>query len=135
MTIEQFAETHNVKLRRDSCGETIIPGRPPKEQKQENRSHIYDNGNGMFGVCLFIRSHKCWNNARRRLMADGLLPCQNGETEGTLTFDPANPRQSKAAMREAGIRRRVTRRPESRIKLAAILVHARTCKETPSVAS
>jgi hypothetical protein len=107
MTIKEFAEKHNLNVRRDSCGEETIPGKPSKAERVEDRSHVYDHGDGkLFGVCLLFASAKRWGNAKRRLLALGSELRQQGDTEGTLLFDPENEGMAKAALREAGVKRR-----------------------------
>jgi len=86
--IGNFAEQHNVRVRLDSCGESVIPGRG--KGRVEERHHIYENGDERFGVCLQFDSAKKFGNARRRLLALGFQPRQTGDREGTLLFDPSN---------------------------------------------
>ena len=57
-------------------------------------------------MCLLLGSVKRWNNAKRYLLAEGFELHQDGETEGTLLFDPDDPCQADAAIRAAGIARR-----------------------------
>ena len=104
MTIQEFAATYRTKPRLDSCGEAIIPGKPRKAALLEDRNHIFEYGSGRFGVSLLLRTARHWNNARKRLVAGGFTVTQNGDTEGTLTFDPTDEKQSRAAIRAAGIR-------------------------------
>lgn len=52
----------------------------------------------------------------------------NGDTEGTLLFDPANKSQGRAALREAGIKRRKVLSQNDRIARAAHLKRARACQ-------
>ena len=106
MTIEQFAQTFSVNVRRDSCGESIIPGKPRKEKRPEDRSHIflYSEDEKTFGVLLTFSTARRWNSVRERLVAAGFTLGQKGDREGTLLFDPTDSRQANAAIREAGIR-------------------------------
>jgi hypothetical protein len=114
LDIQQFAEQYRVRVRRDSCGDEVIPGKPRHTTRQEDRRHILqhsDDGN-LFGVCLLLNSARAFGNAVRRLLPAGFISGQTGDAEGVLLFDPANPEQAKAAIREAGIRIRVPASPE-----------------------
>jgi hypothetical protein len=112
MTIQEFGEQNRVRVRRDSCGDDIIPGRPRNATRQEDRRHIFQYDGKLFGVCLLLSSARAFGNAVRRLLPVGFIPGQTGDTEGVMLFDPANPEQAKAAIREAGIRIRVPASPE-----------------------
>jgi hypothetical protein len=123
-TIDQFAERYRVKLRLDSCGEKIIPGRQwqadmPKRipKRQEHRCHIYDHGDGKhFGVCLMFETKKQWSYAKKKLVAAGFTMCQDGDTEGTALFDAANEQQARLALDIARVRTAYSRQltPEQR---------------------
>jgi hypothetical protein len=68
MTIEEFATRHRVRPRRDTCNEEIIPGRPHKAARQEDRSHVYDHGDGQhFGLALMLDNSRKWTFAKQRL--------------------------------------------------------------------
>jgi hypothetical protein len=128
MRIKEFAEKHNVNVRRDTCGEEIIPGKPRKAERVEDRSHVYDHGDGKrFAVCLLFASGRRWVNAKRRLLALGFELRQQGDTEGTLLFDPENEGMAKAALREAGVKKR---RVMTEAQLEAALNGLRTARQT-----
>jgi hypothetical protein len=129
LDIQQFAEQQRVKLRRDNCGEEIIPGRPRNATRQEDRRHIFQHSDDgrLFGVCLLLTGTRAFGNATRRLLALGFTPGQTGDTEGILLFDPSNSEQAKAAIREAGIRIRVPASPERLAQLET----ARRIAHTP----
>jgi len=136
MTVEQFAKQYRVKMRRDSCGEEIIPGKKfcrDMPDRMEYRSHVYDHGDGArFGVCLLFTSVGKWHNAAKRLLAAGFTLKQNGDTEGTLLFDPTNATQAKAALKGAGVK---TRRKLTSEQLTALMAReAKTAFGTPKTA-
>jgi len=107
MTIEEFAAKHRVRVRRDSCNDEIIPGRPHKAARQENRSHVYDHGDGEhFGLALMLGNPRKWTFAKQRLVPLGFVVKQDGDGEGNLLFDPTDEAQAKAALKEAGVKRR-----------------------------
>ena len=102
MTLSDFAMTYSLKLRRDPGDDTdIIPGR-------RGKSHIYDYGDGHFGVMMMPEtgaSH-LWTSARRAFKAAGMDIVQNGDDEGAAIFDPTNPEQVRVALRHADVRPR-----------------------------
>jgi hypothetical protein len=112
MNIQEFAENHSVRIKRDSCGESIIPGKrflPSRlhldPDRVEYRAHVYENGEGQFGVCLLFETPKKYGNTRRKFEAAGFQLRQNGETEGTLLFDPANESQARLALQLCGVKK------------------------------
>jgi hypothetical protein len=115
--IEQFAERFRVKTRRDECGDTIIPGKQHKfADGQSNIFAGFDNGH--FGVALLFGTKTKWTYARRKLEAAGFHIQQLGETEGVLTFDPANNQQARLAIKAAGVRTKKNMAPPSAAQLA-----------------
>lgn len=122
MTIEQFAEQCHVKVRRDSCGEEIIPGRPRNAKRQEDRQHIYQHSEDgkLFGIHVHFRSARAFGFALRRLLAAGFVPSRLGDAECNMLFDPMNPEEANAAIQEAGIRIRKPASPERLARLARI---------------
>jgi len=77
---------------------------PPRP---EYTSHVYEGfADGRLGVCLMFVTKQKWNRARKALLALGCKVKQDGDTEGCLTFDPANEVQATAVIRFAGLKRR-----------------------------
>lgn len=96
MNIKKFAQKNRLNIRKDECGELIIPGR---------RGQLFDYGDGLAGV-IVSSTPKKWGNARRAFEAEGFVIRQNGDFEGSATFDPSNRDQIKLAIRYAGVKRR-----------------------------
>ena len=98
-TLEQFAQKYRVNIRHDSCDEAILLGRRVKEMsdRKESCSHIFDNGDGKLGVCILGTSARKWGNARREMEAAGFVIRQDGQTEGTALFDPADDAHARLA--------------------------------------
>lgn len=123
MTIRDFATQNNLRLRRDSAGDLIVPGRRtandmPKQREYAN--HVYDGfADDRLGVCLWFRSKRRWNATRRTLELAGCLLKQNSDTEGCLTFDPTNADQVQAVIKAAGLKARRTASPERLALLAS----------------
>ena len=115
--IEQFAERFKVKTRRDECGDTIIPGKQHKFA--DGQSSIFGGyDNGQLGVALLFGTKTKWTYARRKLEEAGFFVRQLGETEGVLTFDPANAPQARLAIKTAGVRTKKNMAPPSAAQLA-----------------
>lgn len=131
--ITLFAETYRVRIKKDSCGELIIPGslRPADmPERLEYASHLYEYGDrSRFGVLLTFQSKKGWTNAKRELLTAGFTVVQDGDTEGTALFDPHNERQARLALRLARVRERRTLSDEQRRVLAGRMRHARRFRE------
>ena len=78
MTLEQFAAEHKARLRRDSCGDLIIPGRPAKAARLEDRNHIYADGE-WFCVFLTLPTARKFNARVQRLLTSGFRFKQRGD--------------------------------------------------------
>jgi hypothetical protein len=96
MTIKEFAELYRLKVKRDECGDPIIPGR---------FGHVYEHSDTDLGVYLCFGSVRKYNFAAKRLRAHGCIQRQDAETEGTLLFVPTTG-MSRLVLRIAGIKRR-----------------------------
>ena len=140
MSIEEFAEKHRLKLKKDGCGDSIIPGRLADRESAETvkrragrgvkrvlaecHSHLYDGfTDGKLGVYLSFSSPKRYGNARRALLvvgcegkqaADSVRPGGEYPTDGCLKFDPANDAQAELVVRLAGLKKRRVLSDEAR---------------------
>lgn len=116
--IEKFAERFRVKTRRDDCGHIVILGK--QHRGAAAQSGIFDGfADGQIGVALLFGTKKKWGNARRKLQAAGFTVRQDGDTEGTLTFDATNGKQARLAIKLAGVRTKKHVAPPSVAQLAA----------------
>jgi hypothetical protein len=132
--LEHFTETRRVRARRDGCGESIIPGKLRARDvplRLEYSSHIYEHGDGRFGVLLMFESKRRWGSARRKLAAVGFEVRQDGDAEGTALFDPSNAMQVRLALKLARIRSRPELSPEQRQTLLSRLANARGLRNSP----
>jgi hypothetical protein len=101
--IENFAVEQHLVTKRDCCGEPlIVPGNP---RRSEDISHIYAHDETNLGLVLLYDTPTLWSNAKKRLTGLGFTVHQDGETEGTLLFDPQNPVQVQAAIKTAGLKK------------------------------
>jgi len=124
--INTFAEKNRLKVKKDDCGEAIIPGK---------YGHIYEYGSGKLGVCIMSNSGNAfrWNRTRAAFTAAGMDITQNGDHEGCATFDPENATQAKTAMLRAKVRTRRQVSPERREAMIANLVRARQERQSISL--
>lgn len=107
MNLHEFAERYGISLRRihrDGCGDLVING---WTDSQEVGDQIFDGyAGGLFGVCLMPSKVRSWALSRKKLRAAGFTIRQDGENEGIASFDPADEKQARLAMRLAHVHRR-----------------------------
>jgi hypothetical protein len=129
MTLPQFAEHYRLKLVLDECGDPSIPGRLAKD------SNISDYSDTELAMCWLPDGKKTartgmWNRTKAKCVAAGMMLHQDGDAEGILVFDPADPVQSKLAIKcvKAKAKRQMT--PERCAALSETLIKARkACQE------
>jgi hypothetical protein len=113
----KFSEANRVRVKRDQCGELIIPGAV---------GHIYQHGNGrQLGVLLMLQTKMQWTYAKRKLTAAAFTVRQDGDTEGTALFDPGDREQFRLAVKLARVRPRRNLTSEQRQAIADRLKHGR----------
>jgi hypothetical protein len=117
----------------DSCGDPTIPGRLEKEP---NISEFNDVRNAdSLAMCWLTDGNKpartgLWNRTKVRSLAAGMISHQDGDAEGILTFNPADPAQAKLAIRSVKAKAKRGMTPERRAALSEALVKARkACQE------
>lgn len=102
MTLQEFSQRYGcARPKRDSSGDEVIPGWQEANDmpsRPDYGHHIYDNGNGMFGVCLMFLNRLSWTTVKRKLEAAGFTVRQDGDTEGTALFNPTDGRQARLAL-------------------------------------
>jgi len=110
ISLECFAETHHLSLKKDGCGDHVIPGAS---------GHIFDGyADGRLGVYVDGESPKAWTYARRKLEQTGMTIRQNRDVDGVAVFDPANREQARVAIRITGARVRRMAGPPSPAQIA-----------------
>jgi hypothetical protein len=128
MKIEQFAERYRLKLRRDTeDGTTIALGRQGQvyEYSENELGVMYSPGlkNG-HGIGSW--HPKIWNAFRQGAVSVGMTVRQDGDSEGCLTFDPANPEQARLALKIARVRPKRAVSPERAAAMVATLAKFRS---------
>src|SRR5262245_4787182 len=92
MRIKEFATKHRLRVR-EFDGELLILC-AGKSATGRDISHIYEYSGTLFGA-IFFGTARTWGNARRAALGVGCTVRQNGNNEGTVTFDPADEKQVK----------------------------------------
>ena len=109
LEFEHFAQKYCLRTRRDTCGDETIPGR---------EGHISEYGRGRLLVVYVGMSGRRWGNVRRSLMAAGCSLAQDGDSQGSLVFDPRNGEQAQKAIEAIGAKRKRQMTPAQRDALA-----------------
>lgn len=110
-TIKQFADKHRAKVTRDiDDGTDIVAG---------SNGQIYEFSRERLGVIFIptvVRTRK-WNALTTEAIAAGMTLHQDGDSEGSFSFDADNPKHAAIALKIAGVRRKRQLSPEHRAKL------------------
>ena len=94
-TLAEFSEQYRIRVKRDDCGDPIIPGK---------LGHLYEHGAGRIGMVLEAPSNSAALDAtlrsrERRAISAGFVLHQEGDFEAILLFDPADAKQARLAFR------------------------------------
>lgn len=125
-SVTDFANKHKLNWKIDpDDGTTVIPG---------HLGHIYEWDQDLLAVMYLSDNGTAakWNNARRACIAAGMTLLQDGDTEGSLSFDPTSHEQAKLAIKVAHIKTERTLSPEALEKAKQRMTHARRFKQTQS---
>jgi hypothetical protein len=123
MTIKEFAAKHKIRIKLDECADPIVIAK---------HGQIYEYSATRFGVMFLTKSVGKWNNRRRECEAAGMIIIQDGDTEGTLLFDPENQVQAKTAIRTVGAKQKRQISPEQAKAGAERLARFRETQKTVS---
>lgn len=97
MQIAEFARKYRLKVRRDECGDPVI---------QKGRAgSISEDRDGLLSLTVMFDTRRKWSAVRRKLVKAGFVIQQEGETEGVLTFNPADRKAARLAVSVARVRR------------------------------
>jgi hypothetical protein len=120
LAIKEFARRYILKTRTDPDGCTIIPGR---------FGHLYQADNQQLAV--LIEEHKWrWIRSRAKFLAAGCALLQNGDCEGTVSFDRLDPPQAKLVIKAVHAKKRRIVSPAQREQLARARQRLRRRGET-----
>jgi hypothetical protein len=120
MNLENFATKYRLKTRRspDDENELVVNGKQGQVYEYSNNELAVSfmpglvNGRGVGTWCP-----KRWSNIRRNAETLGMTLRQNGDSEGSLSFDPLNREQAKLAIQIARARQKRQMSPEAKAKL------------------
>jgi hypothetical protein len=112
-TLIAFARQYRLKARPnpDDDGAEVILGR---------QGQIYEYDENQLAVLFMPPGEprpRMWTTFKRAAIGLGMVLRQNGDAEGALSFDPANPKQAKLAIKIAGAKRKRRLSSEHRTKL------------------
>jgi hypothetical protein len=108
--LKNFAEKYHLKIKRDECGDVIIPG---------IIGHIGDGYGKLLGLYVNAETSKAWTFTRRKLESAGMTIRQNGDVDGVAVFDPANREQARLALKVTKVKTRRMASPPTPAQLAA----------------
>jgi hypothetical protein len=138
MTIKEFADRNNFRIRKDGYGDPIVLGKftakgvqkfPEQRKSLEYHNHVYDGfADGKLGVFVSFKTPRKYGSARQALLAAGCEPKQSAgtgkvppgaeyPTEGCFRFDPSNAAQVATVAKVAGLK---VQRAASPAMLAAL---------------
>ena len=106
--VQSFADSYRLKARISvDDGFKSISGK---------YGQIYEYADAVLGVMVIPDPprKRYWGCVRTALLKAGLTLVQDGDGEGAATFDPNNPRQARAAIRAASVKRKRELSPEQR---------------------
>jgi hypothetical protein len=117
MKLIEFADKYNLKVMKLE-GELAIPGRKLKQNDGRYPApnprhpldcmlgHIFEYSSTRMGLVFMPRRPKLWTMLRKKMLAAGFEIRQNGDWEGTATFDPADSAQARLAIDVIGARKK-----------------------------
>jgi hypothetical protein len=117
MTLQEFADKYKVKIKKDSCDDSIIPGKLKGAQRVEDNHHVFE-AQGKFSVYLNMPTTGRWSGATKRLLAAGAYRQMTGRMDGYLGFDPDDEPLVKLVLKTAKIRvrRQLTEEQKANIR-------------------
>lgn len=96
-----------MRFQRDAGGHLLILGKRAVQNmpdRLEYRNHIFEVGDSKLAVCLMLPTKTLWTYAKKKLREAGFIIRQDGDTEGTATFNRTNDAQTRLAIRMVGAR-------------------------------
>ena len=100
-----FAERHRLRRTKDEVGHPRIPGA---------EGFVYKHAAERLGLVVTTGTVRTWGFRRDKGLAAGMEIHQDGDTEGSMLFDPGDPEQARAAIDIIDARKRRKLSPEAR---------------------
>src|SRR2546430_2282648 len=95
--LRRFSMDHRLRTRTDEDHTLIAGGR---------RGHVFQYSSDRLGVLVMPAKPAIWARQRKALIAAGCTVVQDGDAEGTASFDLGDPKQVAAALKAADVRRK-----------------------------
>jgi hypothetical protein len=113
MNLKEFAEQYRLKVKHNAEDTThVILGR---------MGQIYEYSGEELAVMFITSENPCtrlWRAARNKCLAAGMTLRQDGDAEGSFSFDPENRDQAELAIKVAAVKRKKRISDQHRAKLA-----------------
>jgi hypothetical protein len=123
MNLQEFAARYQVKIKKDSCGDEIIPGKAHKAlnaKRLEDHPHVWEHDRYGIAAYLTFPTRARWLSTQRRLEAIGTVRfVQTGDVEGIICFDPLNEVMTRLIFKIARVRVKRQLTDEQRAALRA----------------
>jgi hypothetical protein len=116
MNLQEFADRYQLKIKKDSCDDLIIPGRVKGRKRPEDNHHVFEHA-GKFFVYFDFDTVGRWNSTRKRLQELGAQPVVTGRYDGYLLFNPEVEPLVKLALKLAKIRTKRQLTPEQKAEI------------------
>jgi hypothetical protein len=115
--IHTFAQQNRLSISLETDdGTTVVRGR--------DGCHFYEYSNSQLGLMVLSDRKDArprrWAGIRKKCLAAGMTLRQDGDDEGAFSFDPANRKQARLAIKVTGARPKRQLSPEHRAKLLAV---------------
>jgi hypothetical protein len=97
MTLKEFAEKHNLRLKRDSDDTSVVEGRI---------GQIYEYSGFELGVLILPPTYepRLYSAIKKKCLSAGMFLLQDCDAEGTFSFDPTDKEQAKTAIKVTQVR-------------------------------
>ncbi len=119
--LRQQEGRHERSISARSRASTDSRSRLSDDRSEFVRGHcgeMYEYGSVYFAVMLLDLTAREWGYRKRTGKRHGMTVMQNGDREGTMTFDPTDRGQADLAIKFAGVRRKKRITPEYRKRLS-----------------
>jgi hypothetical protein len=97
MTLREFAEKHNLRLKRDNDDTSVVEGRT---------GQLYEYSGSELGVLILPPTYtpRLYSAIKKKCLSSGMSLLQDGDAEGTFSFDPTDKEQATMAIKVAQVR-------------------------------
>jgi hypothetical protein len=146
MKLIEFADKYNLRVKKLE-GELVILGRKLKQADPRYPAanpkfpldcmlgYIYEYDSTHFGLIFMPRQPYLWKNLSGKLAAAGFQIQQNGDWEGSATFDPTQGKQALLAIKAIGAskKRRVSQAQLKNLSRGTLITSSNPPIKPPSL--